>query len=411
MDVEGPPRLNFSRPRVDKNPDRPGGYEMTTNIYRFPVQVIFGEGSVRELGAPLKSFGGHALLVTGGGPTSRSPAVALLRSLLEENGIALSHFQEVRPDPDMETVERGAAFAQERGCDFVIGLGGGSPLDAAKIIAALLANEGDPASWEGVGRIPRRAKPLICIPTTAGTGSEVTSVAVITGGKRRQKMSIVSPHIYPLLAAIDPELTYSMPPGLTASTGMDALTHAVESYVARRAWEPTRAFSLRAVQVIFPSLERTCGDGSDVEARHNMSMGSFLAGMAFTSSGLGVAHALAHALGSHCGMAHGVANAILLPHVMRFNLESCPELYRDIAAAMGLEVSGMPARRAAEAAADAVRELVEALPIPSGLREAGVPETSVETLAAEAFLNTRLRSSNPRDTVLEDLVDVLRAAL
>ncbi|NPV58590.1 MAG: iron-containing alcohol dehydrogenase [Actinobacteria bacterium] len=384
---------------------------MTANVYRFPVQVLFGEGCVRELGAPLATFGKHALLVTGEGPTSRSPAVSVLGSLLEEKGIALSHFHEVRSDPDIETVQRGAAFARERGCDFVIGLGGGSPMDAAKIIGALLANDGDPASWEGVGRVPRRSRPLICIPTTAGTGSEVTSVAVITGGKRRQKMSIVSQNIYPILAAIDPELTYSMPPALTASTGMDALTHAVESYVARRAWEPTRALSLKAVQLIFASLEKACGDGSDAEARRNMCMGSFLAGMAFTSSGLGLSHALAHALGSHCGMAHGVANAILLPHVMRFNLDSCPELYRDVAAAMGLDVSGLPARRAAEAAADAVEELGGALPVPSSLREAGVLEASVETLAAEAFLNTRLRSSNPRDTVLEDLVAVLRAAL
>ncbi len=383
---------------------------MTANVYRFPVQVLFGEGCVKELGALLKSFGKHALLVTGAGPTSRSPAVAVLAPLLEENGIALSRFQEVMPDPDMETVERGAALARERGCDFVIGLGGGSPLDAAKIIAALLANEGEPASWEGVGRVPRRCKPLICIPTTAGTGSEVTSVAVIKGGKRGQKMSIVSHNLYPLLAAIDPELTYTMPPGLTASTGMDALTHAVESYVARRAWEPTLALSLRAVQLIYSNLERACADGSDAEARRSMCMGSFLAGMAVTASGLGLAHALSHALGAHSGVAHGTAVAILLPRVMRFNLEACPELYRDIAATMGLDVSGLPARRAAEAAADAVEELVSALPIPSSLKEAGVVETSIETLAAEAFLNTRLRSSNPRDTVLEDLVEVLRAA-
>lgn len=384
---------------------------MTTKVYRFPVQVLFGEGCVRELGAPLKSFGKHALLVTGSGHTSRSPAVAILGSLLDENGITLSRFQEIRPDPDVETVERGAGFARERGCDFVIGLGGGSPMDAAKIIAALLANDGDPASWEGVGRVPRRCKPLVCIPTTAGTGSEVTSVAVITGGKRRQKMSIVSPNLYPLLAAIDPELTYSMPPGLTASTGMDAFAHAVESYVARRAWEPTRALSLRAAQLIYSNLERACADGSDIEARREMCMGSFLAGMAFTASGLGLTHALAHALGAHYGIAHGTANALLLPHVMRFNLESCPELYRDIAAAIGLDVSGLPARRAAEAAAEAVMELVNALPLPSGLKEAGVVETSIESLAAEAFLNTRLRSSNPRDTVLEDLVEILRAAL
>ena len=302
------------------------------------------------------------------------------------------------------------SFAAENGCDFIIGLGGGSPLDAAKIVAARLNNEGDIASWEGAGRIPRRCKPLMCIPTTSGTGSEVTWVAVITGGKRRQKMSIVSQHLYPVLALIDPELTYSMSPELTAATGMDALTHAIESCVASRAWEPTRSLSLKAAQLAFSNLERACADGADGEARCSMSMASFLAGMAFTSAGLGLAHALAHALGSHFGIAHGKANAILLPHVIRFNIEACPGLYRELAVAMGLNVSGMPAPRAAEEAAKAVEELVRILPIPSDLNEAGITTASVETLAAEAFLNTRLRASNPRDTVLEDLMQVLRVA-
>ncbi len=383
---------------------------MAANTYRFPVQVVFGEGCLREAGAFVKSFGKHALLVTGGGPTSRCAAVETLSEMLAGEGIAVSHFAEVEADPGVETVERGVAFAGEKGCDFVIGLGGGSPLDAAKIIAARLNNEGDIASWEGAGRIPRRSRPLICIPTTSGTGSEVTWVAVITGGRRRQKMSIVSQNLYPVLALIDPELTYSMPPELTAATGMDALTHAVESCVARRAWEPTQSLSLRAAQLAFANLERACADGTDGEARHNMSMASFLAGMAFTAAGLGLAHALAHALGTHFGLSHGKANAILLPHVIRFNIESSPGLYRELAMAMGLNVSGLPAPRAAGEAAKAVEELVGILPIPSDLKQAGISMTSVETLAAEAFLNTRLRASNPRDTVLEDMVQVLRNA-
>ncbi len=383
---------------------------LAANTYRFPVQVVFGEGCLEEAGAFVKNFGKHALLITGSGPTSRGSAVDTLHRILGDEGIAVSHFAEVEADPSVETVEKGVAFAGDEGCDFVIGLGGGSPMDAAKIVAARMNNEGDIASWEGIGRIPRRSKPLICIPTTSGTGSEVTWVAVITGGKRRQKMSIVGQNLYPVLAVIDPELTYSMPPALTAATGMDALTHAVESFVARRAWEPTQALSLKAVQLVFANLERACVDGSDAEARRGMSMASFMAGMAFTSAGLGLAHALAHALGSHFGVSHGKANALLLAHVMRFNLEACPELYRELAVAMGLNVSGLPAPRAAEEAAKAVEELVSTLPVPSGLKEAGIAETSVETLAAEAFLNTRLRSSNPRDTVLEDMVQVLRNA-
>lgn len=381
---------------------------LSISVFRFPVQILFGEGSLQELGSLAKSFGKNALLITGSGPTSRLPAAEAVRGMLAGAGISVTHFCEVESDPDVETVEKGVGRAVESSCDFLIALGGGSPMDAAKVIAARLSNRGSVVSWEGVNRIPNRAKPLICIPTTAGTGSEATSIAVITGGKRRQKMSLVSQNLYPILAIIDPELTYGMPPRLTASTGMDALTHAIESLVAKKAWETTRVLSFKAAQLGFAFLERACADGSDAEARRQLSLASFMAGMAFTSSGLGLGHALAHALGSHCGVPHGEANAILLPYVMRFNLESCAELYRELGGAMGLNVSGLPATKAAEATADAIGDLLAALPIPQKLSEVGVAENSLETLATEAFLNTRLRSSNPRDTVLEDLVLILR---
>lgn len=383
---------------------------MSTNVFRFPVQVIFGEGCLAEIGALSKNFGKHALLVTGAGATSRLAAVDTIRRIMGDTGIGLTHFAEVEADPSVETVEKGVELARENGCDFVIGLGGGSPMDAAKVIAARLTNQGEIASWEGVSRIQHRSKPLICIPTTSGTGSEATSVAVITGGKRRHKMSLASQNLYPILAIIDPELTYSMPPRLTAATGMDALTHAVESYVARKAWAPTRVLSYKTVQIVFSYLERACADGADTEARHQLSLASFMAGMAFTTAGLGLTHALAYALGSHFGMPHGEANALLVSHVIRFNLEVCPELYRELAEAMGVHVSGLPAIRAAEVAAQAVDELASSLPLPEDLKAIGVRESSLETLAAEAFLRTRFRSSNPRDTILEDLVQILHNA-
>ncbi len=383
---------------------------MATNTFRFPVQVVFGEGCLSEVGAFLKSFGRHALLVTGAGATAHLAAVDNLKALLGAEGVSVTHFGRVESDPGVETVEAGADLAQENGCDFVIGLGGGSPMSAAKIIAARLTNQGEIHAWEGAGHIPLRPRPLICIPTTAGTGCEVAQMAVVTGGKRRQKMSILSQHIYPVLALIDPELTYGMPPGLTAETGVDVLTHAVESFVTRRAWPPTQSFSLRAVHLVFTYLERACLDGSDVEARRHMSMASFLAGISFSLSGLGLAHAFSHALGSHFGVPHGRADSLLLAPVMRFNLEACPELYRELASAMGADVSGMPAPRAAEEAAKAVEGLMKVLPLPRGLGDLGITENSLETLAAEAFLHTRFRSSNPRETVLEDLVGVLRQA-
>jgi alcohol dehydrogenase len=383
---------------------------LVASVLRFPVQVVFGEGCLQELGPLARNFGKHALLITGGGATSHLPAIDSIRKILGEENIVLSHFAEVEADPSVETVEKGAGFAAENGCDFIIGLGGGSPMDAAKVIAARMNNEGEIASWEGVGKIPRRSRPLICIPTTSGTGSEATSVAVISGGKRHHKMSLVSQTLYPILAIVDPELTYGLPPRLTASTAMDALTHAIESYVARKAWPPTQVLSYKAVQFIFSNLERACADGSDVEARRQLSLASFMAGMAFTNAGLGVTHALAYALGSHFGIPHGEATALILSHVIRFNLEICPGLYRELAEAMGVHVSGLPAIRAAEIAAQAVEELATNLPLPENLNAVGISENSVETLAAEAFLNTRFRSSNPRDTILEDLVQILHNA-
>ncbi len=319
---------------------------MGSNVFRFPVQIIFGEGCIRELKAFLSNFGKRALLVTGSTATKNLPAVKYLKETLQDLSIECKHFDQVEADPSVETVTAGGKVASEAGCDFVIGLGGGSPLDAAKIISALLTNQGPVSDWAGVGNIRNRARPIIAIPTTSGTGSEATSVAVITDRQRKQKMSIVSPNIYPTLSIVDPSLTVSMPPALTASTGMDALTHAVESYVSRRAWAPTQGLSFRATQLIFANLERACADGEDLEARRNLSLASMIAGMAFTNAGLGLTHAMAHALGAHFHVPHGVANALLLPYVMEFNLEACPHLYRELALAMGEDVSGMPATTA-----------------------------------------------------------------
>ncbi len=384
---------------------------MGSNIFRFPVQLVFGEGCVEDLKTFVSNFGKHALLVTGSGATSRLDAVQSVQDILSSEGIGCTHFHDVEADPDTETVEAGAAAAREAGCDFVIGLGGGSPMDAAKAIAARLTNEGPVTDWSGVGAVRNRARPIICMPTTAGTGSEATSIAVITDHKKKQKMSIVSQNIYPTLSLVDPLLSVGMPPELTAATGMDALTHAVESYVARRAWAPTQGLSYRAVQLIAANLEQACTDGEDLEARGNLSLASMIAGIAFTNAGLGLAHAMAHVLGSFFRVPHGTANALLLPHVMQFNLEARPALFRELAQAMGEDVSGLPAAAAGEKSVEAVRALVARLPLPASLEGVGIKPSSLEVLASEAFLNTRLRSSNPRETVLNDIVGVFRSAL
>ncbi len=383
---------------------------MGSNIFRFPVQTVFGEKCVEELKTFVSNFGKHALLVTGPGATRNLSAVETVQGVLAAEGIGCTHFFEVEQDPAVETVEAGVSAALEAGCDFVIGLGGGSPIDAAKIIAARLTNQGPVTDWDGVGGIRNRARPIICIPTTSGTGSEATSIAVITDRKKKQKMSILSQNIYPTLSLVDPLLTVGMAPELTAATALDALTHAVESYVSRRAWAPTQGLSYRAVQLIMANLERACVDGEDLEARRNLSLASMIAGIAFTNAGLGITHAMAHVLGSFYQVPHGTACAILLPHVMEFNLQSRPALFRELAQAMGEEVSGLPAEAAGARGVEAVKGLLSRLPVPPSLQAAGIKTGSLEMLASEAFLNTRLRSSNPRDTVLNDIVGIFHSA-
>lgn len=377
----------------------------------FPTSLLFGEGSLAVLAERLPALGKNALLVTGGTATASMPAVTAIRDMLSESGGDCIHFAEVKADPDVETVERGAELGASEGVELVIGLGGGSPLDAAKTIAARLTNPGPASAFFGMGNIAQPPLPLVCIPTTSGTGSEATQIAVLTDTANHRKMSVLSPLLYPALSIVDPELAASMSPALTAATGADALTHAVESYVTVGAWEMTRGWSFRAVSFIASYLARAFQDGSDREARHHLALASTLAGMAFSNSGLGLAHALAHPLGALFGVAHGVANAVLLPAVMEFNLTEVPEAYREIALLFGSNAAGLPPREAAGRAVQAVRDLFAALQLPATISACGVRKEHIPLLASEAMLNERLRASNPRTSNLEQITMIYRDCL
>ncbi len=372
----------------------------------FPTRLLVGEGALGGLAKQLPGLGHKALLVTGGSATAALPAVATLKEIVD-----CVHFAEVKADPDSETVERGAALGMSEGVDFVIGLGGGSPLDAAKAIAARLTNEGPASAFFGVGKIPAPTLPLVCIPTTAGTGSEATSVAVLTDSVKRRKVSAVSPHLFPTLSVVDHELTVSMSPALTAATGADALTHAIESYVAAGAWEITRGWSFRSVSYIASYLRRAYADGTDREARHHMALASMLAGMAFGQAGLGLAHALAHPLGALFGVPHGVANAVMLPAVMEFNLEVVPEAYRETAFLFGSNAAGLEPWEAGMRAVDAVRDLFASVDLPSTISACGVREENIPLLTSEAMLNERLRAANPRESTSAQIEGIYRSLL
>ncbi len=377
----------------------------------FPTRLLFGEGALAGLGKRLPGLGSKAMLVTGGTATAGMPAVATIKEMLEAAGGGCVHFAEVKADPDVETVERGAAMGGAEKVDLVIGLGGGSPLDAAKAIAARLTNEGPANAFFGTENIAAPPVPLVCIPTTSGTGSEATSVAVLTDSENRRKMSVVSPLLYPALSIIDPELTASMSPALTAATGADALTHAIESYVAAGAWEMTRGWSFRAVSYIASYLKRACHDGADAEGRHYMALASTLAGIAFSHAGLGLAHALAHPLGALFGVPHGTANAVMLPAVMEFNLEAVPEAYRELAFLFGTNAAGLGPDEAGLRAVTAVRDLFAAVELPSTISACGVREDNIPLLATEAMLNERLRAANPRESTLEQIEGIYQKCL
>ncbi|NLY49677.1 MAG: iron-containing alcohol dehydrogenase, partial [Firmicutes bacterium] len=308
----------------------------------------------------------------------------------------------VEPNPSIETVESCYGLYQEPTPDLIIGLGGGSSMDVAKAVAVLATNGGHISDYEGYEKVRVDKRPLVAIPTTAGTGSEVTASTVITDRKRQVKMAIISNKVKPEYALVDPELTLTIPPALTASTGMDALTHAIESYVSKEAIPETQALALHAIRLIGRSIRKAVLYGDDARARDDMMMGSLLAGMAFAISKLGNVHAMAHPLGGIFDVPHGFANAIVLPYVMNFNALAAPELFTDIAQALGGNIHGLSTREAALLAVDLVKELNHDIGIPADLKGFGVNEDALDKLCEDAMISGNIKV-NPRRTTVKDI--------
>jgi len=379
-----------------------------------PRKIITGEGCADALGAQAAGLlAKRAVLVTDRVLRDKTPAVSKAVASLKSTGVAVEVFDDVEPDPMVGTARRGAEFA--RGCrpDLIVGLGGGSALDIAKATAAILANETPLEAMWGVGNVPKPGLPLILLSTTAGTGSEVTPNSILTDVKpdgAHMKKGIVSPHILARVAMVDPLLTVTAPPGITASSGMDALTHAIETYVSRSAQPLTLPLALEAIRLISKHLRRAVANGSDLEARRHMANGSMLAGLAFANGFLGGVHAIAMAMGGQFGVAHGVANALMLPYVMEFNETAVPKKFAEIAAAMGERTDGLPESEAAHRATVAVHRLVQDIGLPHTLSDVKVAQDGIPRLADESFGNQRLLKNNPRAATAEDLRHILEAA-
>src|SRR5512147_215874 len=381
-------------------------------VYGFyiPTVTLMGIGAHKELGNRIKTLGAKKpLIVTDKGITKTGLTRQIADLVRKDAGIDPVIYDETVPNPTDKNVHDGVEVYKKNGCDMIITLGGGSPHDCGKGIGLVVANGGSIKDYEGVDKSTKPLPPFIAINTTAGTGSELTRFCIITDTNRKVKMAIVDWRVTPTIAINDPLLMAGMPPALTASTGMDALTHAVEAYVSTIATPVTDACALKAIELVAQNLRAAVANGGDMIARDNMAYAEYLAGMAFNNASLGHVHAMAHQLGGFYDLPHGVCNAILLPHVQRFNMIAKMSRFVDIAKAMGEVVDGLSQRAAAEKALDAIKTLSKDIGIPSGLSELGVKEKDLRTMAENAQKDA-CGLTNPRCPSLEDVINIYKAA-
>lgn len=335
-----------------------------------------------------------------------------IEEVLRNAGIPYEIFSDLKANPTITNVKNGVAAFKAAGADFIIALGGGSSIDTAKAVGIVVNNPefADVRSLEGTAETKHRAVPTFAIPTTAGTAAEVTINYVITDEEARKKMVCVDPNDIPMCAIIDCELMYSMPKGLTAATGMDALTHAIESYITPGAWTMSDMFEMKAIELIARHLKNAVDNGTNTAAREGMAEAQYIAGMGFSNVGLGIVHSMAHPLGAFYDTPHGVANALLLPYVMEYNAESpARPKYLDIARAMGVDTTGMSVDEGVAAAIGAVRALSLSIGIPQRLHEIGVKREDIPALAVAAF-NDVCTGGNPRPTSVEDIAALYETA-
>ena len=358
---------------------------MTTTAFFTPPVNLMGAGCLSDAATAIRSYGFKKALVVTYPPLVRLGVVKKVCDLLAAQDVQSVVFDGVQPNPTTQNVTDGLRLLQDNACDFVISLGGGSPHDCAKGIALVAANGGSIQDYEGLDQSAKPQLPLVAINTTAGTASEMTRFCIITDESRHVKMAIVDKHTTPILSVNDPELMLLKPAGLTAATGMDALTHAVEAYVSTIATPITDACALKAVELVSRWLRTAVADGQNIEAREQMAYAQFLAGMAFNNASLGYVHAMAHQLGGFYDLPHGVCNAVLLPHVQAYNKQVAARRLGDIARAMGENVDGLDDDAAAERCLAAIRKLSGDIGIPGGLAQLGVQTKDFPTLTANAL--------------------------
>jgi len=380
------------------------------HFYRFimPEEVLIGPGCVRKIGKEAVELGNKALLVTDKGITSLNLHSSTVRSL-EKEGIEINIYDQVQSDPDDKIIMDGVKKAREKDVDFIVAIGGGSSLDAAKAISFMLKNAEPISQYEGTDKIKNPGLPLIAIATTAGTGSEVSVSTVVTDSQKNKKMVISSKYLVPKIAVVDAELTSGLPASITAATGIDVLVHAVEAYISKNSITISRALADHSVKYVVENLPLAVGNGDNIEARHRMCIASLMAGMAFSNVGLGVCHATAHQLGTTYNIPHGIANAIMLPSVLRFNKLVSKKQLSELAHSLGAKVEGLTEREAAEAAVKEIEYLISDLDLPTSISELGGSRDDIKSMAEDA-INDPTLSTNPRKANLDDIIKIYEKA-
>ena len=365
-----------------------------------------GSGAIQEIATEAKAHGFKKALVCSDPDLIKFGVTAKVTDILDKNGLEYELYSEIKPNPTIDNVKHGVETFKKSGADYLIAIGGGSSMDTSKAIGIIIANPEfeDVRSLEGVAPTKKPCVPIIAVPTTAGTAAEVTINYVITDVERKRKFVCVDPHDMPIIAIVDPDMMSSMPKGLTASTGMDALTHAIEGYTTKAAWEMTDMFHLKAIEIIARSLRSAVAN--EKEGREGMALGEYIAGMGFSNVGLGIAHSMAHTLGAVYDTPHGVACAMMLPIVMEYNADCTGEKYREIARAMGVKgVDDMSVEEYRKAAIDAVAQLSVDVGIPTKLE--AIKEDDLDFLAESAHADA-CAPGNPKDASVEELKALFR---
>lgn len=371
-----------------------------------PERIVFGSGTAAQVGTLVKNMGGKSILVVADPVVAKIEAGRLVIDALKETGLKVSVFDQVEMEPCFESVASGVELGRSCGADLVVGVGGGSALDSAKGIAAMINNDGDLKQYVGTGLIPRPALPLVLLPTTAGTGSEVTNIAIFTDKESGVKSGVVSDYIRARVAVVDPDLTLALPAKPTAYSGVDALCHAVEAFTSVNANPVSDMYALEAIRLAAENLRPAVFQGSNAAARTGMAAASLFAGIAFGNAGVTAVHALAYPLGARYHVPHGLANAILLPAVMKYNLPGNLERFAMVAGAMGVCAEACTIREKAMLGIDEIEALSADVGIPARLRDLGVKEEDLAPMAEEASRISRLLANNPRPMDAEAIKSV-----